>query len=231
MEDSVIDYEGNTIRDNYEEEIKRGIIENYLNYRKISEAITKGNTIMEFILGNGNDLRKRWQIQTLYGTKEDGIILLKSSLGEFYVNRNRKRGKIQYLSTKEIEFTENRKRLPEETLEINEKKELTTNETLMKEIQRIKENEENLMEKVMELMEEIREIKRKKRTTTNRKRNNVNMNNEVRCYTCEERENEQQNMRRIRNNNRNNNRNKNSEVICYNCNRKGHIRPHCPDKN
>ena len=46
------------------------------------------------MLGNTNT---KWDKTT----KEDGIILLKSSLGEFYINRNRKKGKIQYLNMKE----------------------------------------------------------------------------------------------------------------------------------
>lgn len=92
--------ERNNVTMNYEES-KRKVIEDYTNYMEISKAITKGNTIMEFILEKEKGLRKRWQIQTLYGTKEDGIVLLKSSLGEFYVNRDRKKGKIQYLMMEE----------------------------------------------------------------------------------------------------------------------------------
>ena len=103
-----------------EEEIKRKIIENYLNYREISEAITKGNTIIRFIFEEGRNKGKYWMIQTLYSTKEDGIILLKSSLGEFYISRDRKKGKIQYLNMEENEgkLTKREMKLTKEIQEI-----------------------------------------------------------------------------------------------------------------
>src|SRR5204863_4267246 len=74
---------------NDEEEIKKEIIEDYLNYKEISEAITKGDTTINFYFAEEQNGNECWEIQTLNGTKEDGIILLKSTLGDFYVNRNR----------------------------------------------------------------------------------------------------------------------------------------------
>ena len=101
MESSKVFIEESSIKVVNEEEFKKKIIEDYLNYRKISEAITKGNTTINFIFVGEQNKVKYWEIQTLSETKEDGIILLKSSLGEFYVNRDRKKGKIQYLNMKE----------------------------------------------------------------------------------------------------------------------------------
>ncbi len=88
------------------EEIKREIVEDYRNYREISEAISKGNTLIEFIIEKGQHKGECWRIQISEGTKRNGIFLLESSLGEFYVNRDRKKGKIQYLSVKEGERRE-----------------------------------------------------------------------------------------------------------------------------
>ena|SRR2546421_4001754 len=101
MESSKVFIKESSIKVVNEEEIKKKIIEDYLNYREISEAITKGNTTINFIFEEEQNMNKYWEIQTSIGTKEDGIILLKSSLGEFYVNRDRKKGKIQYLNMKE----------------------------------------------------------------------------------------------------------------------------------
>ena len=101
MESSKVFIKESSIKVVNEEEIKKKIIEDYLNYREISEAITKRNTTINFIFVGEQNKVKYWEIQTLSETKEDGIILLKSSLGEFYVNRDRKKGKIQYLNMKE----------------------------------------------------------------------------------------------------------------------------------
>ena len=94
MESSKVFIEESSIKVVNKEEIKKKIIEDYLNYREISEAITKGNTTINFIFEEEQNRVKYQKIQTLRGTKEDGIILLKSSLGEIYINRDRKKGKI-----------------------------------------------------------------------------------------------------------------------------------------
>src|SRR5205814_1249776 len=101
MESSKIFIEESSIKVVNEEEIKKKIIEDYLNYREISEAITKGNTMINFIFEEEQNKNKYWEIQMSNRTKENEIILLKSSLGEFYINRDRKKGKIQYLNMKE----------------------------------------------------------------------------------------------------------------------------------
>ena len=49
MENTEI-FNGKRNERNHEEEDKRKIIEDHLNYQEISEAIAKINTIMEFIL-------------------------------------------------------------------------------------------------------------------------------------------------------------------------------------
>src|SRR5436190_19025831 len=110
-------------RRNNEEEIKREIIEDYLNYREISEAITKGNTTMNFYFEEEQNGNEYWEIQTLKGTKDDEIILLKSSLGDFYVNRSRKKGKLRYLNKEEheMELTKKVERLTEEIQEMKRK--------------------------------------------------------------------------------------------------------------
>ena len=101
MESSKVFIEESSIKVVNKEEIKKKIIEDYLNYREISEAITKGNTTINFIFEEEQNMNKHWEIQSSNGTKEDGIILLKSSLGEIYINRDRKKAKIQYLNMKE----------------------------------------------------------------------------------------------------------------------------------
>ncbi len=101
MESSKVFIEESSIKVVNEEEIKKKIIEDYLNYREISEAITKGNTTINFIFEEEQNMNKYWKIQSSNGTKENGIILLKSSLGEIYINRDQKKGKIQYLNMKE----------------------------------------------------------------------------------------------------------------------------------
>src|SRR5437667_12909338 len=88
---------------NDEEEIKREIIEDYLNYKEISEAITKGDTTINFYFMEEQNGNECWEIQTLNGTKEDGIILLKSTLVDFYVKSNRRRRKVQYMNKEERE--------------------------------------------------------------------------------------------------------------------------------
>ena len=101
MESSKVFIEESSIKVVNKEEIKKKIIEDYLNYREISEAITKGNTTINFIFEEEQNMNKYWEIQSSNGTKENGIILLKSSLGEIYIIRDRKKGKIQYLNMKE----------------------------------------------------------------------------------------------------------------------------------
>ena len=95
--------EGQTEAETYdEEEIKRRIIENYLNYRKISEAITNGNTIIRFIFEEGENKGKCWTIQTLHRTRKSEVVLVKSSLGEFYIDRNQRSETIRYLKEDSI---------------------------------------------------------------------------------------------------------------------------------
>ena len=57
--------------------------------------------MINFIFEEEQNKNKYWEIQMSNRTKENEIILLKSSLGEFYINRDRKKGKIQYLNMKE----------------------------------------------------------------------------------------------------------------------------------
>src|SRR6266480_1125732 len=128
---------------NDEEEIKREIIEDYLNYKEISEAITKGDTTINFYFAEEQNGNECWEIQTLKGTKEDGVILLKSTLRDFYVNRNQRKGKIQYLNKEERE-TELTKRIDKLTGEIREMKRKMNND--MKHLN-------NQMEKMLILLE------------------------------------------------------------------------------
>src|SRR6266480_6793662 len=122
MENSeILDEKNENMKRNNEEEIKREIIEDYLNYKEISEAITKGDTTINFYFAEKQNGNECWEIQTLNGTKEDGIILLKSTLGDFYVNRNRRKGKIQYLNKEERE-AELTKRIEKLTGEIRKMK-------------------------------------------------------------------------------------------------------------
>ena len=128
---------------NDEEEIKREIIEDYLNYKEISEAITKGDTTINFYFAEEQNGNECWEIQTLNETKEDGIILLKSTLGDFYVNRNQRKEKIQYLNREERE-TELTKRIEKLTRKIREMKRKMNNDI---------KHLNNQMEKMLILLE------------------------------------------------------------------------------
>ncbi len=152
---------------NDEEEIKREIIEDYLNYKEISEAITKGDTTINFYFAEEQNGNECWEIQTLNGTKEDGIILLKSTLGDFYVNRNRRKGKIQYLNKEERE-AELTKRIEKLTEEIREMKRKMNNDI---------NHLNNQMEKMLILLE-VQDQKHNKRQIRSERYN------EKTCYGC-----------------------------------------------
>ena len=152
---------------NDEEEIKREIIEDYLNYKEISEAITKGDTTINFYFAEEQNGNECWEIQTLNGTKEDGIILLKSTLGDFYVNRNRRKGKIQYLNKEECE-AELTKRIEKLTKEIREMKRKMNNDI---------KHLNNQMEKMLILLE-VQDQKHNKRQIRSERYN------EKTCYGC-----------------------------------------------
>jgi len=132
MESSKIFIEESSIKVVNEEEIKKKIIEDYLNYREISEAITKGNTTINFIFEEEQNMNKYWKIQSSNGTKENGIILLKSSLGEIYINRDQKKGKIQYLNMKENKenLVDEEKLIEKELAEVMQESEQERNEDI-----------------------------------------------------------------------------------------------------
>ena len=155
------------MKGNNEGEIKREIIEDYLNYKEISEAITKGNTTMNFYFEEEQNGNEYWEIQTLKGTKDVGIILLKSSLGDFYVNRSRKKGKLQYLNKEEREMELTRKV-----------------ERLTEEIQEMKRKMNNDMNN---LNEQMKEMKIQLSQQQNGRKNQRIMNRDIECYGCGER--------------------------------------------
>src|SRR5436190_21510659 len=132
MESSKVFIEESSIKVVNKEEIKKKIIEDYLNYRKISEAITMGNTTINFIFEEEQNMNKHWEIQSSNGTKENGIILLKSSLGEIYINRDRKKGKIQYLNMKENKenLVDEEKLIEKELAEVMQESEQERNEDI-----------------------------------------------------------------------------------------------------
>ena len=95
-------------------------------------------------------------------------MLLKSSLGEFYVNWDRKKGKLQYL---------------------NMEKELLKEEKSTTEIIReLKVNEQGLMEKINELTKEIQEMKQKigSLITPDKRVKRKERMKEITCYNCNE---------------------------------------------
>ena len=70
MEDSeILDERNENTKRNDEEEIKKEIIEDYLNYREISEANTKGDITINFYFKEEQNGNECWEIRTLNGTK------------------------------------------------------------------------------------------------------------------------------------------------------------------
>ena len=61
MESSKVFIEENNIKTDDREEIIKEIIEDYLNYREISEAITKGNTMINFTFEKEQNKNKNGQ--------------------------------------------------------------------------------------------------------------------------------------------------------------------------
>ena len=210
-----VDYEiENVIRTlgenkNDEEEIKREIIEHYLNYRKILEAITKGNSTVKFILEKELKGSKYWEIQTFNGTRKDGIILLKSTLGEFYINRDQKKGKIQYLNMKKEEKRE------------NHEKDL---------IDQIKELKEEVQEMRQERDKDIGELTEwMKKINGNMRKLIDQMEKIIVENLIEQSEKNMAILQKESNDRKRNNSERNEKRSCYHCGKEGHVRPFCPE--
>ena len=186
MESSKVFIEESSIKVVNEEEIKKKIIEDYLNYREISEAITKGNSTINFIFEEEQNMNKYWEIQTSNGTKEDGIILLKSSLGEIYINRDQKKGKIQYLNMKENKenLVDEEKLIEKELAEEMQESEQERNEDIEELTVRIENMDKNIRD-LINLMNKMITLLELKNKEDNGRKNNRRRYNEKNCYHCE----------------------------------------------